>query len=312
MKVLNKICHRSFNKIRIKDIPNKDIARLFDKRRALRTKEDNKSKEELKYVEEELADKCAEANFIKIREEIKNISCDDGGFNAGKFWKLKKKLNPRAQDPPTAMLDEDGNLVTSAKGVENISVKHYSKVLENRAMKENLIHLKDAKEELCEERVKSAKENKTPPWQKEELNEVLKFLKKKKSRDPHGFPNELFRPEVAGEDLKDALLILMNRIKKEQVFPEHLEHCTISSIFKKGKVGRNNFDNYWEIFRVTIFRNILDRLIFNDYYGVIDEYLTDCNVGGRRGRNIQDNLFVLNAITNHVSKGNGEACDIAA
>ena len=46
--------------------------------------------------------------------------------------------------------------------------------------------------------------------------------------------------------------------------------------------------------------------------GTIDEFLTDCNVGGRRGRNIRDNLFVLNAITNNVSKGGGEACDIAA
>ena len=104
----------------------------------------------------------------------------------------------------------------------------------------------------------------------------------------------------------------MNRIKEEQVFPELLEHCTISSIFKKGKVGRNNFDNYRGIFRLSIFRSILDRLIFNDYYGTIDNYLSDCNVGGRRGRNIRDNLFVLNAITNNIIKGDGEACDIAA
>ena len=180
VKSLNKICHQSFQKIRIKDIPNKAISRLFDKRRHLRTKNDNKSKEDLKAVEEELADKCAEANFVKIREEIKDISCDEGGFNAGKFWKLKKKLNPRAQDPPTAMLDEDGNLVTSAKGVENISIKHYSKVLENRPMADKHNELQNAKERLCEERVKSAKTNKTAPWTKEELNIVLKFLKKKK------------------------------------------------------------------------------------------------------------------------------------
>ena len=32
------------------------------------------------------------------------------------------------------------------------------------------------------------------------------------------------------------------------------------------------------------------------------EFLTDCNVGGRKGRNIRDNLFVLNAITNNVNK----------
>ena len=51
------------------------------------------------------------------------------------------------------------------------------------------------------------------------LDKVLKYLKKNKARDPHGFCNELFRPEVAGDDLKLALLKLVNRIKLDQLFP---------------------------------------------------------------------------------------------
>ena len=35
-------------------------------------------------------------------------------------------------------------------------------------------------------------------------------------------------------------------------------------------------------------------------------------MGGRQGRNITDNLFVLNAITNDVANGSGKPCDIAA
>ena len=49
------------------------------------------SKLDLKIVEDKLADKCAEANFIKIKEELKDINCDEGGFNQGKFRKLKKE-----------------------------------------------------------------------------------------------------------------------------------------------------------------------------------------------------------------------------
>ena len=59
---------------------------------------------------------------------------------------------------------------------------------------------------------------------------------------------------------------------------------------------------YRGIFRVTIFRNILDRLIFNDEYNTIEMNLTDSNVGGRKNRNIRDNIFVLNAIINSVKK----------
>ena len=61
---------------------------------------------------------------------------------------------------------------------------------------------------------------------------------------------------------------------------------------------------------MTIFRSILDRLIYNDEYKNIDSNLTDPNVEARKGRNIRDNVFVLNAVTNSVVKGNAEPIDI--
>ena len=87
----------------------------------------------------------------------------------------------------------------------------------------------------------------------------------------------------------------MNRIKEEQCYPKCLELCNISSIWKR-KNARDDFESYRGIFRVTIFRTILDRLIYNDEIGNIDSNLTDCNVGARKHRNIRDNIFVMNAI----------------
>ena len=125
----------------------------------------------------------------------------------------------------------------------------------------------------------------------EQLDKVHKYLKKDKSREPYGYANEIFRPEVAGQDLKLAILKLMNIIKVDQLFPEALEPCDISSVWKR-KLSRNDFDIYRGIFRVTILRSILDRLIYNDEYHTIDSNLTDSNVGARKGRNIRDNIFV--------------------
>ena len=59
-----------------------------------------------------------------------------------------------------------------------------------------------------------------------------------------------------------------------------------------------------------MFRNILVRIIFNDEYENIDKNLTDSNVGGRKGRGIRDNLFVINAIINSMKNGGEDACDI--
>ena len=157
--------------------------------------------------------------------------------------------------------------------------------------------------------MKLAQKKKTAPWTMEDLDKVLKYLKDNKSRDPFGLANELFKENAAGDDLKCAVLKLLNRIKSEQKYPEALEICDITSIYKlRGNI--NDFNSYRGIFRVPIIRTILDRLIYNDEYEVIDEALSDSNVGARRGRNVRDNIFVLNAITNSVMNGKEEPLDI--
>ena len=142
-----------------------------------------------------------------------------------------------------------------------------------------------------------------------QLETVLRYLKKNKSRDPLGYANDIFHIDVAGDDLKVALLELVNRIKSEQSYPEALEVYDISSIYKQ-KGRRNTFESYRGIFRVPIFRAILEKLIYNDEYDGIDENLSDSNVGARRNRNIRDNIFILNAITNSVVNGGEDPVDV--
>ena len=141
------------------------------------------------------------------------------------------------------------------------------------------------------------------------LDVTLKQLKNNKYRDPLGFANELFKPENAGEDFKEAVLLLMNNIKKQQIFPLILKSCNITSLYKH-KGSRKDFCNYRGIFRVIVLRSIFDKLIFNDEYPNIDRHLTDSNVGARKNRNIQDNIFVINAIMNNVVKRKLNGIDI--
>ena len=207
------------------------------------------------------------------------------------------------------MMDNKGNLITSNEAIEALAMETYKERLANREMKEDLKNLRKDKEELCKLRIKIASTRKTPDWTMEQLEKVLNYLQKNKSRDPLGYANEIFKVDIAGDDLKVAILTLLNRIKRELIYPEALEVYDISSIYKN-KGARNNFDNYRGIFRVPIFRTILDRLIYNDEYANIDENLTDSNVGARRHRNIRDNIFVLNAITNSVVNGTEDPVDI--
>ena len=66
----------------------------------------------------------------------------------------------------------------------------------------------------------------------------------------------------------------MNKKRNIKCFLKKIEDCNISSLWKS-KYPKNKFESYRGVFRVSVFRNILDRLIYNDEYHNIDSKLTD-------------------------------------
>ena len=310
LKKLNYCLSVCFQKIRIKGTKrNQALEELFNKRRILRNKKDEESIEKLKEVENKLAEICAEDNVKIIKESCKGLTCEDGGLNAGRLWQLKRKLRGIYNDPPTAMYDEKGNLVTSNKAIEELTIKMYEDRLKALKIKDELKLHKLQRENLFDERIEEAQQRITPDWTMTDLEVVLNQLKKNKSRDPLGLSNELFKPQNSGKDLRKSILMLMNQIKTHQTVPDILKLCNITSLYKN-KGSRKNFTNYRGIFRVTILRSILDKLIYNDEYEQIDQELSDSNVGARKNRNIRDNIFVINAIVNNVRKRNLKGIDV--
>ena len=310
VKRLGYCLSQCFRKIRIKQTKrNKEIEMLFNRRRILRTKVDDASIEALELVDKQLSDMCSKDNMKLIDEACKGLSCEMGGINSGKLWQLKKRLRGIISEPPCAMLDEHGNLVTSQKGLDDLLIKQYKERLQTLKIKDGLKVHQMQREKTCQERLEKAQQIKTPQWTMSDLEKVLKQLKNNKSRDPMGLANELFKPINAGEDLKIATLKLVNQIKTTQEFPDILKQCNITSLYKN-KGSRKDIENYRGIFRVTILRSILDKLIYNDEYPGIDQHLTDSNVGARKSRNIRDNIFVVNAVLNNIAKKKLKDTDI--
>ena len=140
----------------------------------MKNKSDQKSKDQLKEIENEMAEKYAKEYIDKIKERTGNVDCEDGGMNTGSLWNLKKELFPQSRDPPTAMIDpKSGNLLTDDEKIKDAAVLTYTKRLENRPIKDNLKHIKNAKEALCEKLIKVAQANKTPPWEMKHLEKIL-------------------------------------------------------------------------------------------------------------------------------------------
>ena len=203
LKKLNGILHQCFKKIRIKTSDVTEIDKLFNERTRLRHKSDKESKDKISEIEKKLADQMAEDLFKIVKEEVKNIESDEGGFNSGHLWKLKRKLRPQHIDNPTAMLNKDGKLVTSKEELKETALLHFEKVQENRPVKAELEEYKEEREKLCEDRINSAKRNITPDWEEKDVKYVIKNLKKKKSRDPYGYSNEVI--QCGGKDMLTAI-----------------------------------------------------------------------------------------------------------
>ena len=222
------------------------------------------------------------------------------GFSQPKTWKLKKKLAPKNTfDPPAGKKDAFGNLITDKDGLEALYLETYINRLKPNKIADGLEDLKELKEYLFKLRLKYASQNVSADWTIEHLNKVLKSLKNGKARDPHGHIYEIFK--YAGRDLKLSLLNFLNLVKRKQIYPEILQPSNISSFYKK-KGDRSNLNFDRGVFNVVKIRSILDKLIYNDKYEMIDKSMSCSNIGARKNRNIRDHLFVVNAVLNDVTK----------
>ena len=177
---------------------------MYDLWKDLKKKTDTQSKAQLEKIEVELAEKY----FQNLKKASQGISCAEGGNIKNEMWKLKKHMRPRSRDPPNAMVNDQGNLVTDQDAIKEMAKEAYSERLRNRPIRQGLENIKDAKEMLAEKVMKVAKYNKTDPWSMDDLDAVLKSLKMQKSRDPNDLANEIFKPDVVGDDLKQAILKL--------------------------------------------------------------------------------------------------------
>ena len=57
------------------------------------------------------------------------MDSNKGGLKPNQVWRLKRRLCPNARDPPSAMTDRKGNLLTSSKAIEERALEVLSDCL---------------------------------------------------------------------------------------------------------------------------------------------------------------------------------------
>ena len=125
-----------------------------------------------------------------------------------------------------------------------------------------------------------------------ELERGLDDLNQGKARDPEGLCAELFQNQVIGKDLKNSLLLLLNKIKEQGVVPNFMNVTSVTTIPKVG--SKYMLRNERGIFKVSILRTILLRLLYNRNYSMINTNMSDSNIGARREKSCRNQIWILN------------------
>ena len=125
-------------------------------------------------LENEISELESSKNERILTEHVKGITNDEGGLNIPKMWKVRKKLCPKASEPPTLKKDKLGNQVTDAVSLKRLYNETYKERLACRDISPELSDLKNLKENLFEMRLKLSKTVKTEPWTRCDLEKVLK------------------------------------------------------------------------------------------------------------------------------------------
>ena len=314
-KQVKSCMYRTFPKIRHKKRKFKedDIGFLIEQRKKLKLNEDSQeNQKKLEEIEEKIVNKTESKYAEKVKDALGEITGEDGKLNEHGIWKTLKRIFPKnTKSTPLALKDKTGNLITGYEAVKKFALKSIVKRLRKRPMHPNLKELEKRKTKLTKIRLRISSRRKSPKWSLQQMEKAIITMKNNKCRDPEGLVNEILKPGVAGKDFKLSLLSLMNKTKELIEIPRMMKTVNIALIPKPGKKKLQDIENHRGIFLIHKYRSLLMRMILNDKSEIIDQFMSDSNIGGRKNRGIRDHLFVVNGIIHeHKNSKNSLAAQV--
>ena len=121
--------------------------------------------------------------------------------------------------------------------------------------------------------------------------------------------NWAFKKDYAGDNLNAGILSLMNLVKDDYSYQPSL-NSQISLQFNRNKEQKaDSMENERGLFVQSLFKRVLENLIFNDKRESLQRGMSTSNIGGRKNKSSCDHLFVAHEIINSVINWEGEDTD---
>ena len=126
----------------------------------------------------------------------------------------------------------------------------------------------------------------------EELNQVLKHAKNKKSCGLDNLPMELWK--FGGNELKIHLLEPFNKIIDKNQMPQEWETGMVINIHKKGT--KSKCENYGGISLLPTAYKLCANIIKNRLHEYLEDEMVEEQCGFRKGRSCTDAIFTVQQI----------------
>ena len=87
------------------------------------------------------------------------------------------------------------------------------------------------------------------------------------------------------------MLSLLNQSKYGYELAEIMKLANITSLWKM-KGSKMELSNDHGIFVLSVFRMIMDRILYNEYYPSLEKNMSPSNIGAMKNKNIRNHLFI--------------------
>ena len=280
------------------------VRRKRDQKKALKQNVSSHEKKlmliQLKKINEQMKMEREKQFQDKLEKVVHKIKCRKG-INGPNMWEVLKWIKKREVENASAIKSKKGEVLEDPEEIKNRYLEHFVEILqppkacteEERQQEElidvifsNIMRLADSLEPVL--------------TTIEEITQAKKELKKKKCKDPYGWNNELIIN--GGEEMDRSLLYLFNRMERERFTPKQWREVTIKAIAKQGSILE--MDNKRGLFLTEVVSKLYEKVLKNRSNQKINDYVSDYQNGGVKGRSSADNLLILSEIIRQNKKLN--------
>ena len=102
---------------------------------------------------------------------------------------------------------------------------------------------------------------------------------------------DILKEGVIGDDLKESIIMMFNKMKQQSTIPECMKTATITMLQKKK--CKLDINNWRGIFVTSVLRTILMKLLHVRTYQKVAHNMSDSQIGAQKRKSVRNHLFVL-------------------